>query len=86
MDKHSPVLFRMNTTVSRAAPALRPPANASSPSTNKRVIWDCVIGIAGLAYLVMVLVANLSSPAFGLIWVVLAAYEIFEPRCGKHCG
>lgn len=76
----------MNTTVSRAAPALRPPANASSHSMNKRAIWDCVIGIAGLIYLGMVLVENLYSPVFGLLWVVLAAYEILEPRCGKRCG
>jgi hypothetical protein len=79
----------MNSTLSDAAPAPRPPgrvANASPRSANKRAIWDCVIGIAGLTYLGMALVANLSSPVFGLVWVVLAAYEILEPRCGKHCG
>jgi fatty acid desaturase len=79
----------MNATASKAAPALRPPvraANASPSGTNKRAIWDCVIGIAGLIYLGMVLVENLYSPVLGLLWVVLAAYKLLEPRCGKGCG
>jgi hypothetical protein len=49
-----------------------------------RAIWDLVIGIAGLGYLGVVLFVNLDSPAFGLVWIVLAGYEILEPRCGKR--
>ena len=58
----------------------------SSHRTNKRAIWDLAIGIAGLVYLVMVLFVDYYSPAFGVVLVVLAAYEVVEPRCGKRDG
>jgi hypothetical protein len=45
-----------------------------------------VIGIAVLIYLSVVLCMNMYSPAFGLILIVLAAYEILEPHCGKRSG
>ncbi len=58
----------------------------NGPVTNKRAIWDCAIGIAVLIYLGVVLCVNLYSPLFGLVLIVLAAYEILEPRCGKRGG
>ena len=79
----------MNGAVPNPVPVLRPQArapNASLRTTNKRIIWDCVIGIAVLIYLSVVLCMNMYSPAFGLILVVLAAYEILEPHCGKRSG
>jgi hypothetical protein len=79
----------MNGAVPSPVPVLRPQvraANASPRTLNKRIIWDCVIGIAVLIYLSVVLCVNLYSPAFGLILIVLAAYEILEPRCGKRSG
>jgi len=79
----------MNGAVLKAVPVLRPQAraaNASLHSPNKSAIRDLVIGIAGLCYLGVVLFMNLYSPAFGLILIVLAAYEILEPRCGKRDG
>jgi hypothetical protein len=77
----------MNGAVPHPVPVLRPQvraANASNRATSKRTIWDCVIGIAVLIYLSVVLCVNLYSPAFGLILIVLAAYEILEPHCGKR--
>jgi hypothetical protein len=47
----------MNGAVPNPVPGLRPQArsaDASPHTTNKRVIWDCAIGIAGLTYLGMV--------------------------------
>jgi hypothetical protein len=79
----------MNGAVPNPVPVLRPQvraANASPRTTNKRFIWDCVIGIAVLIYLSVVLCMNLYSPAFGLILIVLAAYEMLEPHCGKRSG
>ena len=79
----------MNGAVPNPVPVLRPhvrAANASPRTTNKRFIWDCVIGIAVLIYLSVVLCMNMYSPAFGLILIVLAAYEILEPHCGKRSG
>jgi hypothetical protein len=79
----------MNGAVPNPVPVLRHQARAANVSphtTNKRIIWDCVIGIAVLIYLSVVLCVNLYSPAFGLILIVLAAYEILEPRCGKRSG
>ena len=79
----------MNGAVPNPVPGLRPQArsaNAAPRTTNKRIIWDCVIGIAVLIYLSVVLCMNMYSPAFGLILVVLAAYEILEPHCGKRSG
>jgi len=77
----------MNGAVLEPVPVLRPPARAASASPHcphMRAIWDLVIGIAGLGYLGVVLFVNLDSPAFGLVWIVLAGYEILEPRCGKR--
>jgi hypothetical protein len=79
----------MNGAVLKPVPVLRPQAraaNASPHTTSKRVIWDCAIGIAVLIYLGVVLCVNLYSPAFGLVLIVLAAYEILEPRYGKRDG
>ena len=72
MGKDVPVIFREE------------PAFRDAP--NKRAIWDLVLGIAGLTYLGVVLFLNLYSPAFGLVLIVLAAYELLEPHCGKRGG
>jgi len=79
----------MNVPVTKSAPVLRAQGSATNASPhrlNKRAIWDLVIGIAGLIYLGVVLFADLRSPAFGLALVLLAAYEVLEPRCGKRGG
>jgi hypothetical protein len=54
--------------------------------TSRRAIWDLAIGIAGLIYLVMVLFVDVYSPVFGVMLIVLAGYEVLEPRCGKRDG
>ena len=51
-------------------------------STHRRAFWDLAIGLAGLIYLGTELVANLSSPVFGLTLIVLAAYQMLGPRFG----
>jgi hypothetical protein len=79
----------MNAALPNPGPVLRPQAraaNASPHTTSKRAIWDCAIGLAALIYLGAVLCVNLYSPEFGLILIVLAAYEILEPRCGQRGG
>ena len=47
---------------------------------SKTVLWDLAIWIAGLIYLGMVLFLNLYSPLFGLTLIVLAVYQVLEPR------
>jgi uncharacterized membrane protein YfcA len=37
-----------------------------------------------VVYLALVLIANLSSPLFGLLLIVLAGYELLEPRRHKR--
>jgi len=46
-------------------------------------MWDWAIWIAGAVYLAMVLFLNLYSPAFGVVLIVLAGYEVVEPRCRR---
>ena len=43
-------------------------------------MWDWAIWIAGAVYLAMVLFLNLYSPAFGVVLIILAGYEVIEPR------
>ena len=50
----------------------------------KRTFWDLTIWGAGVVYLALVLIANLSSPLFGLLLIVLAGYELLEPRRHKR--
>jgi hypothetical protein len=57
---------------------LRPVAEPHGP--RKRAIWDLAIGVAGLAYLGVVLFVGYYSPIFGAVWIVLAGYEVLEPR------
>jgi hypothetical protein len=45
----------------------------------KRAFWDLTIWGAGLVYLALVLFVNLDSPLFGLLLIVLAAYQLLEP-------
>lgn len=59
-------------------------ANASPHNLSARALWDLAIGIAGLIYLGVVLFGDLYSPAFGLVVIVLAAYEVFEPHFGRR--
>ena len=47
-------------------------------------MWDWVIWIAGLIYLALVLALNLYSPALGVGLIVVAAYEVIEPRCRRR--
>jgi len=77
----------MNVALSEPARAERPEADRSSSSaqrTNKRVLWDMAVGLAGVVYLTIVLFDNLYSPLFGLLLIGLAAYEILEPHCAKR--
>jgi hypothetical protein len=73
----------MNHSLPNPEPVALPP-HRSSRTTSKRAIWGLAIGIAGLIYLVMVLFIDYYSPLFGLVLIVLAAYEVVEPRCAKR--
>lgn len=71
------------TAALQEAPSERPRAELAgqpSQSTNKRAMWDWAIWIAGAVYLAMVLFLNLYSPAFGVVLIILAGYEVIEPR------
>jgi len=50
----------------------------------KRAFWDLTIWGAGLVYMALVLFLNLDSPLFGLLLIVLAAYELLEPHRHKR--
>jgi hypothetical protein len=52
--------------------------------TYKRTFLDVAIWAAGLVYLCLVLIVNLDSPLFGLLWIVLAGYELWEPHRQKR--
>jgi len=77
----------MNGAESKAGPLARPrdgTANASPRTTNTRAIWHLAIGIAGLIYLGVVLFADLYSPVFGVVLIVLAGYEVLGPHCRRR--
>jgi hypothetical protein len=42
------------------------------------------IWVAGLIYMALVLFVNLDSPLFGLLLIVLAAYQLLEPHRHKR--
>jgi hypothetical protein len=48
------------------------------------MIWDLAIWSAGLVYLALVLFVNVDSPVFGLVLIILAAYELLRPRRRKR--
>jgi hypothetical protein len=50
----------------------------------KRACWDLTICGAGLVYMALVLFVNLDSPLFGLMLIVLAAYQLLEPHRHKR--
>jgi len=56
----------------------------SPRNMSKKAMWDWAIWIAGLIYLALVLALNLYSPAFGVGLIVVAAYEVIEPRCRRR--
>jgi len=77
----------MNGVAGSPVPMLYPrsrAANASGHGPNKRAVWDLAVGAAGLIYLGVVLFLDLYSPVFGLVLIVLAGYEILEPRWCKR--
>jgi hypothetical protein len=74
-----------------SATASNPATAVSSQTTmvctrqaGKRAIRDFAVAMAGLVYLSMVLFLNLNSPFFGVLVIVLAGYEILEPRSGRR--
>ena len=52
----------------------------------KRAFRDLTIWAAGLVYLALVLIVNLDSPLLGLLLIVLASYELIEPRRQKRAA
>lgn len=59
--------------------AVRP--NLSMP---KRVIWELLLILAGLFYVLMALWDNLESLPFAVVFVALAAQELVHVHRGKH--
>jgi len=73
----------MNSGGSRPVVAVRLNARAANAATRRpgqRAIWDLAIGVAGLAYLAVVLFLGYYSPIFGVVLIVLAGYEVLEPH------
>lgn len=50
---------------------------------NSRLIRDVVVGAAGIAYLIVDLFLQRSSPLFAGAIVVFAAYQLIEPHREK---
>ncbi len=50
----------------------------------RRAIWDLGLLLAGILYLAAVLCLQVESPALGLGFVLLAAYELIESRRRGH--
>ncbi len=43
----------------------------------RRALWNCIVGLAGLGYILMALFAEIESPLFAFAFVVTAIYEMW---------
>jgi hypothetical protein len=51
---------------------------------SKKAIWQVVIGLAGVVYIVVALSQNIESPVLAAIFVLVAGYEVIESHHGRH--
>jgi hypothetical protein len=51
---------------------------------SKEVIWQLMIGLAGIVYIVVALSQNVESPVLALIVVLVAGYEVIESYHGRN--
>ena len=63
-----------------AANSLGGPAGARTPA----LVWDFVLGLGVLAYLLLVLFDGIESPLMGLLLVVGAGRRVLQPHLGKR--
>jgi len=47
---------------------------------SRRARWELVLGISGLAYVVLTLSLSLDSPLLSLLFIALAGYELVAVR------
>lgn len=63
-------------------------ASKEIPAARRRIrpraFWDIALALAGLIYIGTLLCFNLQSPLFAAAFIVLAAYEVIEPRRRKR--
>jgi fatty acid desaturase len=71
----SPVTESLPAAREQAAPQAAP-----TPRLNRRAIWDLLLAIAGLVYVVLILWLSLDTPLFSLLFVSLAAHQLFCRR------
>ncbi len=80
----------MNGTLAKPVPALSSQARGSrtgdSHRTSNQGIWDLAIGLAGLAYLGIVLFTDWTSPFFGITLILVAGYKLFAHHKTKRHG
>lgn len=72
----------MSSATESVAPAqehaVRP---AASPRRlSRRAIWDLALALGGLVYVVLILWLSLDTPLFSLLFVSLAAHQLFSRR------
>ncbi|SPE40079.1 hypothetical protein SBA3_3610012 [Candidatus Sulfopaludibacter sp. SbA3] len=51
-----------------------------------RIVWECALGVAGLLYLALALFKGIESPAFAMLFVMLAAVELVTSYRTRHKG
>jgi hypothetical protein len=49
-------------------------------SASRRLVFDAVVALAGLVYLICALVFQLNSPVVGAAIVIFAGHELIRPR------
>jgi hypothetical protein len=68
-----------------AEPLLRS-LQSARPRVGGKVIWNIVIGVAGVSYILMMLCLNVESPLFAGLLIAVAGYEVVESRLGRTSG
>jgi hypothetical protein len=51
---------------------------------SKKALWNMAIGFAGVVYLIVDLWQNIQSPAFAVIFVMVAGYEVIGSQASRH--
>ena len=52
----------------------------------ERLVWNLIVLMSGIVYLVATLFGGIDSPFFGLLMLVMLGREITGPRLGPHAG
>ena len=75
----------MTPEVKAAAPSLESGAKPEIPHPlSKRAVWNLILAITGLIYIVMVLSLEIESPVFVALFILLAGNEVVTAHSRKN--